>query len=314
MKGPVVSVIIPTHNRAHYLGQTIQSVLEQTRSDFEILVIDNGSTDNTKEVVNSFGDQRIRYFYQENSGSPVSPRNRGIRNAIGKYIAFLDSDDLWLPEKIEKQVAFLENNPSVPIVYSDSYIINERGDIVNKCSALSKPYGGNIFKRLLQKNFMPNLTVVLKRDVALNYGCLDEQYKISHDIDLYLKISNDYKVGYLDEPLAKVRFHRDSMIADRSLMRRETIDVVKKWRYNNAIRIPDLYFRKILSYYSCMEAFDLLNSNQLAQARQGFKKAFQYFPFNTGYGLLYSLSLVNSSLMKNVYNRLNKWRIRFARR
>jgi glycosyltransferase involved in cell wall biosynthesis len=107
---PKISVVIPSYNRAHYIEKTIDSVLEQKRDDIEIILVDDGSTDNTRELVqNKYGDQ-VRYVYQENQGIPGA-RNTGIKNAQGDYIAFLDSDDYWHPNKLEQQMALIAEHP-----------------------------------------------------------------------------------------------------------------------------------------------------------------------------------------------------------
>jgi glycosyltransferase involved in cell wall biosynthesis len=133
MKTPLVSVIVPTYNYAEFIGEAIKSVLDQTIQDFEILVIDDGSTDNTKEVVLSFGD-KVRYFYQSQQG-PAKARNKGIVESKGEYIAFLDADDVWLPSKLEKQVNLFRSNPKLGMVVTDNFLFDDAGiyrEYVNK--------------------------------------------------------------------------------------------------------------------------------------------------------------------------------------
>jgi len=128
-KNPTVSVIISTYNRAHLIGRAIQSVLNQTYQDFEVIVVDDGSTDNTEEIVKSFNDPRIRYIRHEKNKGAAAARNTGIKAARGKYIAFQDSDDEWLPEKLEKQMKVFENAPpEAGVVYTDMQRINEDGE------------------------------------------------------------------------------------------------------------------------------------------------------------------------------------------
>jgi len=119
-----VSVIIPTYNREQLLKRAIQSVLNQTFRDFEIIVVDDGSTDNTKEIIDSFTSDKIKYIYESNSGGAARPKNTGIKNAQGKYIAVLDSDDEWLPQKLEKQIELLEifQDPKLGAVGCDVFV------------------------------------------------------------------------------------------------------------------------------------------------------------------------------------------------
>ena len=117
---PVFSVVIPTYNRADKVCRALKSVLNQSFVDFEILVMDDGSTDNTCEVVKGFTDPRIKYEWAENFGGPAAPRNRGLRLAQGKYVAFLDSDDWWMPNKLEESLVILEQG--FDLIYHDLFI------------------------------------------------------------------------------------------------------------------------------------------------------------------------------------------------
>jgi glycosyltransferase involved in cell wall biosynthesis len=132
-KEPIVSVIIPTYNRANLLGKAIQSVLDQTYQNFELIIVDDGSTDNTKELVEKFNDKRIIYTkLRENSGSSVIPRNIAMKVSKGKYIALLDSDDYWFDSlKLQKQVDFLEANSDYSVCYQDAKVVNEKDIIIN---------------------------------------------------------------------------------------------------------------------------------------------------------------------------------------
>ena len=143
VKNPTVSAIILTYNRANLIEKAIKSVLKQTYQDFEIIVVDDGSTDNTGEIIRGFKDKRVKYIkkYKENKGSSVA-RNIGIKVARGKYIALLDSDDEWLPEKLDKQIKILQDgSPELGVVYSNSYYIDENGKNMNKLPNSKKVEG-----------------------------------------------------------------------------------------------------------------------------------------------------------------------------
>ncbi len=127
---PKVSVIIATYNRTHFVCEAIESVLNQTFPDFEIIVIDDGSIDNTKQVLEKYAS-RIQYIFQENKGR-AEARNTGIKNAKCEYIAFLDDDDIWLPNKLEKQVIFLDSHPDIELVYTFTEVINEQGRLLEE--------------------------------------------------------------------------------------------------------------------------------------------------------------------------------------
>src|SRR3990172_11738749 len=159
MTVPLVSVIIPTYNGSRFIRETIQSVIGQSYSKIEIIVIDDGSTDDTSLVVKSITDQRITYIQQKNAGVSTA-RNHGITVSKGDYIAFLDHDDVWLPCKLEKQLSLFEQNPKVAMVYADTFIIDENNSIINTYSHKIKFYRGMIFKELFFSCFITILTVV----------------------------------------------------------------------------------------------------------------------------------------------------------
>jgi glycosyltransferase involved in cell wall biosynthesis len=152
---PKVSVIIPTYNRALLLREAIQSVLDQTFQDFEIIVVNNYSIDNTIDVVKSFEDERIKVINIRNNGIIAKSRNRGLKESRGNYLAFLDSDDRWLPEKLEIQVEYLRNHLEYHLVYSNAWIIDGTGVRKGLIMDLELFKEGEIFKDLVKCNFIP---------------------------------------------------------------------------------------------------------------------------------------------------------------
>jgi len=206
-----VSVIIPTYNRAHLLTQAIDSVLAQTFKDFELIVVDNYSSDNTESVIKSYDDRRIRYFKNQNNGLVSVNRNYGIQKSRGEYIAFLDDDDLWLPEKLEKQVKLLDSNKELGLVYSDIHIIGSNGNLLKDTYFHSvKPFRGNVFNELLIANFIGSLTVVVRKEALSKVGVFDLKYIIAQDYDLWLRIAECYPVDFIEQPLAEYRLHVES--------------------------------------------------------------------------------------------------------
>ncbi|MDD3014443.1 MAG: glycosyltransferase family A protein, partial [Candidatus Gastranaerophilales bacterium] len=153
MKSPVVSVVMTTYNRDKYICEAIESVLSQTFEDLELIIIDDGSTDDTSEKIKSFNDERIKYYYQDNAGQNPA-RNAGIIISNGKYIAMIDSDDIWDKNKLQKQVNILDKYPDTGLVYCGTVFINENNKIIYK-----KPladYKGQILDKLLMTNFLYN--------------------------------------------------------------------------------------------------------------------------------------------------------------
>lgn len=202
MTDPLVSVIIPTYNRAHFLGQAIQSALDQTYPQVEVIVIDDGSTDDTAAVVAGFGD-RVRYVHQENSGVSAA-RNHGLRLARGATIAFLDSDDLLMPHKLETQIAYLEANPAVGMVYASHEFIHEDGRYHSTCRL--HPSSAT-YHRLLAECKIALPSVLVRRSVLNAVGGFDETMRIGEDIDLWVRIARHYPIGVIEEPLARIRRH-----------------------------------------------------------------------------------------------------------
>src|SRR3990167_692982 len=169
IKQPLVSVIMPTYNHAQFIGEAIDSVLNQTYKNLELIIIDNYSEDNTEEIVKSFNNQRIKYVKFRNNGVIVASRNVGMKMAKGKYFAFLDSDDLWLPNKLEKQIPLFERDGKVGLVYSDIILFNEKGK-EKRSFEFKKPHRGNVFPELLLENFINTQTVLIRKEA---FDCFD---------------------------------------------------------------------------------------------------------------------------------------------
>ena len=204
---PTVSVVIPAYNAERFIGEAINSVLEQTYRDFEVIVVDDGSADETAEVVKAYDE--VRYLYKENGGT-ASARNRGIEASCGRYVAFLDADNLWEPAKLEAQMALFERRPSLVWSYTDSLLVDERKEqpVYRKSQLVGRPEG-DVLERLIHGNFMPPSTVVVAREVLEEMGGFDESHlhRISEGWELWTRIAARYPVGYVHRPLVKTRQH-----------------------------------------------------------------------------------------------------------
>lgn len=203
-KRPKVSVIIPTYNRKDYVTEAIDSVLNQTYKDFEVIVVDDGSTDGTGEILKEKYRNKIRYFYKENSGC-ASARNYGIRNALGEYIAFLDSDDKYLPKKLEDQIRILEKNKEIGFVYSDSYSFGSNKQRLVPCVRPDKHY--SVTYGLFMMTFMANGSFVVRRKCIDISGYYNEQMRYNEDTDLLLRLSVNCKAYYSKKPTFAYRIH-----------------------------------------------------------------------------------------------------------
>lgn len=198
---PSVSVIIPTFNRWPLVADAIESVLAQTFSDFELIVVDDGSTDGTIAELSRFGS-RLRLLTQPNGGVSAA-RNLAVRHARGSYLAFLDSDDLWLPRKLATQTAFMKRNPSVQICQTEEIWIRN-GVRVNPKAKHRKP-SGDIFIPSLELCLVSPSAVMLTRELFEQAGGFDETLPVCEDYDLWLRIAVDHCVPLIDEPLVVKR-------------------------------------------------------------------------------------------------------------
>jgi glycosyltransferase involved in cell wall biosynthesis len=174
---PTVSVVIPTYNSATFLRAAIQSVLAQTYSDFEVIVVDDSSIDNTESVVHSFGN-RVCYVRQENKGAGAT-RNHGIKRSRGKYVAFLDADDLWLPGKLAAQTPLLDRDLEIGLVYSDWTVVPEQGEAEPSYLRNRPAASGYVFDELVQCGFILTSGTVVRRSCLDDVGYFDEMLSIA---------------------------------------------------------------------------------------------------------------------------------------
>lgn len=203
-----ISVIIPTYNREISLERAIDSVLEQTYRNFELIVIDDGSTDNTVSIIRKFR-KRIRY-YSRLHGGVSSARNLGLEKSEGTWVAFLDSDDYWLPRKLERQMQCLTENPRWLVLQTDEKWIRH-GTVVNPMNKHRK-YSGWIFRQCLPLCIVSPSAVIVHQKVFNDVGVFDEKLPVCEDYDLWLRIALKYEIGLLPEKLiVKTGGHADQL-------------------------------------------------------------------------------------------------------
>jgi glycosyltransferase involved in cell wall biosynthesis len=222
-----VSVIIPAYNAARYLHATIQSVLIQSFTDFEIIVSDDGSTDNTGEVIRSFTDERIRYIRRLNAGVS-SARNSGAEIATGEYLAFLDADDLFCAHNLSKKVQLLEQDSEADMVFADCEVINESGKATGETLIGNDQ---NVFEDLLLWNgtVIPGPSSILVRKKAFEaVGCFDPEFSTAADQNFFFRIAHKHKCKRVPEVLTSYRKHGNNMHMNIELMERDHIGVYKK--------------------------------------------------------------------------------------
>ena len=240
-KKPRVSVIIPTYNRGWIIKEAIDSVLAQEFKDFELIVVDDGSTDNTLEILDSF-QCNIKVLRQSNTGVSAA-RNRGIATASGHFIAFLDSDDLWLPKKLARQVDFFSSNPDAYICQTEEIWL--RNNVrVNPKKRHKKPWG-MIFEPSLALCLVSPSAVMIRRSLFEKVGGFDETLPACEDYDLWLRISCRYPVYLIETPLIIKRGgHNDQLSASpgldkfriKSLIKIIESDLLSKTQYLAAVK------------------------------------------------------------------------------
>jgi GT2 family glycosyltransferase len=194
---PSVSVIVPTYNRVGFVVEAVASVLSQTYRDFEVVVVDDGSTDGTADVLKPYHGH-IRYVHQPHRGVSAA-RNVGIQFARGDYLAFLDSDDLWVRSKLDEQMAVVRQSPSCKLVYTDEIWIR-KGVRVNQGKRHRK-YSGWIFDKVLPLCIISFSSVLMEREVNNNVGPLDESFPVCEDYDYWIRVAARYSFTFLDKLL-----------------------------------------------------------------------------------------------------------------
>lgn len=303
-KSPAVSVVVPTYNRAHLLGRSIRSVLNQTYQDFEIIVIDDASTDNTEELIMSLGNEQIRYIRHEKNKGAAAARNTGIKAARGSFIAFQDSDDEWLPEKLEKQMkVFKTSQEEVGMVYSDMW--RQHGTKKRYFHAPSiNPEDGIVYERALNY-LLANIGVqsaLIRKKCFAKAGLFDEEFKRYIDLEFFIRLSKYFYFYHIKEPLV-IYFYTDNSLsfsienditARKFILEKYFIDIKKN---NN-----------ILARHYLAIGYSLNLSGDFINSREYFIKAVKAYPFSPRLLLNAILSFLGKEIYNAVLKNYRNWR------
>lgn len=279
---PLVSVIIPVYNAAAYLRETIDSVLAQLYPNIEVLVVDDGSTEDLSRIVAAYGD-RVRYVRKPNGG-PASARNLGVRMATADYIAFLDADDVWEPEKLRAQIDMLLLHPSLGLVYSTVSEIDRDGRLRSASRGRQQRPSGDIAQALFWHNWIPTSTVVTRRACFAQVGWFDEARELIsvEDYDMWLRIAERYQVMYLEQPLVRYRAHAGGISRNiaRSYLGEQL--VIEKAVARNAQRAPYMssWLKRRLARVAFNCGHEYFSINEFANARRQFWRALGYRPLH----------------------------------
>jgi len=273
----LVSVILTCYNGEKWIGETIRSVFSQTYKDIEIIIINDGSTDKSSEIIKQFlSDKRVKHIEQKNKGIPGA-RNRGFYESKGKYICILDQDDIWLPGKVEKQVKYLESNNQIGVVYTGTAYIDMNGKSLG-IREFPELKEGNLFELFLDRGVaVPIVGTMIRREVINQAGEFDEKLFGEDDFDILLRISEKTNFGFIPETLTLKRFspgstgHSEQMCVDSFYLAEKYEKIWPQWKRKiNDYRIRAHYFYG--SY--------LLNLKRLKEARKQFSSVLKLSPFS----------------------------------
>ncbi len=305
------SIVIPAFNAADYIVETITSLLQENGDDYEIILVDDGSTDNTKEVVAPYLNDRVRYIYQANSGGPAKPRNTGIANSTGELIFLFDADDIALPDKMQASVALLDQHPDAGMLFTNFNVVDQGGTItehkyLDKYITLNKlleyELGDNAFKLnpvdcfagLFKSNFIGTPGVAIRRSVFEKLGLFDESMRNLDDRDMWIRVAKEYPLIYVNTPYFNYR-NNPLGISKQRLQDQawERIQIADKFigREGNSKTIEQLLkeFKAVnylkIAYINADELFDS------SLARKTFFKSFMLKPsFKAFKGFVKALS------------------------
>jgi glycosyltransferase involved in cell wall biosynthesis len=297
---PKVSAILPTYNRAEFLHFAIQSALNQTFNDIEIIVCDDKSTDNTREVVERYSDERIKYILNKGKKGPSATRNTAILTTEGEYIAFLDDDDEWLPDKLNRQVALLDHSPSnICGVYSNRFLIDRKSDRILSNDPGTEKKKGNLLYQLMIKSPIHTSTVMIRKTCLEQIGLFDETMSYMEDRDLWIRLSMKWDFEYISTPLTKAYVHGleqlSRNLAGQTVGREKLLE-----------RYHDFFKKNRKSWgalYLCLGT-QYCQMRQMKKGRNNIIKGILKYPFNKiAYFHLFSsfLGSNNYQRLRNVY-------------
>lgn len=314
---PKVSVVIPTFNRAQIIAESLQSVINQTYKDIEAIVVDDGSTDNTREVVGSFKDPRISYKYQENRGVSAA-RNAGIKVSSGEYIAFLDSDDIWLSPNLELKVKLLDSRPDIAIACSDAYMFDARVGVTLGRRWHDKPFhywvnpqraAKNPLKELLYRGcFITPQAAVVRRRAFEEVGYFDESLRTHEDWDMFVRIVRRFPIGTIDIPLVRIRIHDVSLSDNWDRMYLGAVAVLNKALNSNLFSYEELKILKkrlARTHYSYGQAKTV--NGEIAAGREKLCTSIRINPWSFKPYFYFVVSFMGNKIiatMKSTKNRL----------
>ncbi|MGB7414144.1 MAG: glycosyltransferase family A protein, partial [Thermosynechococcaceae cyanobacterium] len=273
---PKVSIIIPAYNVMCYLPSTVDSVLDQTFKDFELIIVNDGSSDNIVPWSSNLKDLRVKFISQENKGAQIA-RNVGLENATGDYIALLDADDLWEPTKLEKQVSYLDKHPDIGVVYTWTGLIDEQGSSLGRIVA-SQAHGNVWEKIVVRDDILCSSSVALIRAECFEtVGYFDPDLEGFQDWDMGIRLAFKYQFGVIKEILTFYRHRSNSMSRSRSIegTRETSMEVIEK-SFKSAPANYQYLKRKSYSYVYLSQSWMQIDQGNAKEALKCLHKALLY--------------------------------------
>jgi glycosyltransferase involved in cell wall biosynthesis len=269
---PKISVVIPAYNAEKTILETIQSVQQQTFNDFELIVINDGSKDETIKKLNTIKDERLKIFSYENGGLPTA-RNRGISHATGEFISFIDADDLWTPDKLELQLAALEKHPETGVAYSWTICMIETEKSVSFVKSASIFFEGNVYNKLLLENFIGSGSNILVRRQAIeSTGEFEPTLKSCEDWDFYLRLATSWPFVVIPKNQIIYRKAPGSMTSKAKVMEKEALRVIKKAYQTAPLELQYLKNQSLANLYRYCADLYLTYSTDISEVRQAQRK------------------------------------------
>jgi glycosyltransferase involved in cell wall biosynthesis len=284
---PLVSVVMPVYNAERFLRVALVTIFNQTYKNLEVIVVNDGSIDQTENIIINEYPNTVRYYIQSNSG-PSKARNLGIKKAIGKYIVFLDVDDFWHPNKIEEQVKSFLNNSDYAMLYTDYQTIENNQPAKFSIETRDIKLQSCSFQEILFGKSIHTSTVMVRKEVLLAVGGYNDALLTGEDIELYLKIAKEYLIGYLDKSYVIVRKHDNNL----TKMRRNVSGIIEGLKnlcklYPGLSR--DKVIKKAFAYHYFRKGRELFNWDMRAESIPFFINSIKAAPFNLK-GYLYICS------------------------
>ena len=307
---PTISIIMPVLNGERYIAEAIESIRRQTYTDYELLVIDDGSSDRTREIVCGFATRlELKYVHHESNQGITPSINDGLRRASGRFIAFLDHDDAWLPDFLETQLAHLANHPDVGMVHSDFQTIDGGGKVLEHSVAQARHRtrpSGFVFRHLFMQSMICGNTVLVRKECFERLGLWDERLRWA-DYHMWLRISRQYKIDYVPQVLTAYRQHASqctrsnmSRPADEAPVAAQTIErLLEDFPEIRQELGEQTISRRMASFYFDL-AYGWFSEGEFANTRLCLRRALRFWPTNVRYLGVYAATWLGQSQVRAV--------------